>query len=362
MAELRPDDIVITGIGMQTSLGNAVTSCAAARAGLSMARQLEDLVILTEDGNEEFVVGHAVQSASGFRGMGKLVTLGWAALQDLLSTTDAAALAGDRMGFCLSVPTAPEPEEDEDEEDEDREPPEWLPRDVCAKIIKRAALAIREEDRFVFAGENGGFAAGLRHALAALRTNAWPRCIVGAVDSLLHPDVIDALDESHRLKTKDRPDGLRPGEASAFLLLERHDAACARGARPLAVLRGCAITEWADDAAPGAGLAEAIAGALSADAHAGSVWLLSDHNGESERARELGDALVRLRPQHPEVAKAHRSFPAGSFGDTALASGALASCYASMTLARQHATSRCPIVICSSEYDHSAIRLEGIGQ
>ena len=72
-------------MGMVAALGHdAVTNCAAARAGLSRAAELDVLNFAADErwGNEP-VVGHTVaRLAEGFVGVGKLTLLTEAALRD----------------------------------------------------------------------------------------------------------------------------------------------------------------------------------------------------------------------------------------------------------------------------------------
>src|SRR5215212_5475194 len=102
-AELPPDAIVITALGMESSLGGVVTACAAARAGLSMARELPDYSITSRDGTEIEIHGHSVATVSGFRGLGRLVALGWSALSELLrdANLDGTNLA--HVGFSVGL-------------------------------------------------------------------------------------------------------------------------------------------------------------------------------------------------------------------------------------------------------------------
>ncbi len=354
MADPHGSSIVVTSIGMESSLGNARTACAAERAGISLARTLDECTILAADGDELAVTVHPVEAAAGFQGVGKLATLARSALRDLLVTVGAANLPRGRMGFCLAAPSAPlEP---------DGTTPSWETRTLAARMARESGLEITDADIVACEGETGGFAAALRSALEALRSNRWQCALVGATDSLLEADTIAWLDENDRLKTQERPDGLRPGEAAAFLLLERRDEAERRGATALAEVRGCEISVEAEGDGAGAAMARALSAIAEGDT-ASTFWLISDHNGETSSADALGHAMVRLALGAPQVADAPRSFPAASFGDTGEAAGAVATCVAVAAFTRAYALGASALVsVSQSAGGSAAIRLDGMGQ
>ena len=350
MTQLLADTIVITGIGMSSSLGNAVLACAAARTGMSISRELEGFVTTCEDGTDAVIVGHPIATASGFRGTGKLLCLGKGALEDLLETSD---LRGDnqvKMGLyvCLRDPGASGDCSDGNL--------------LCAQLTSLTSLSLPEANWNHIEEGHAGFVRAVAAASTKLRAGHWHRCLVGGLDSLLDETVLASLVRSGRLKTPDRPDGLQPGEAGAFVLLERFDAARRRQANVLAVVAGTSLAIEPDHAESdrpcrGAGLTEALARVLedSTAQQRGTLWLLSDHNGEHFRANELGNTLARASGNYSKLRAARSSYPAASFGDTGAASAALAACLVARAFGRGYAPGSSALILSSSERESRGV-------
>lgn len=342
-----PDAIVITSLGMQSSLGGAITACAAARASMSMARDLDDYDVVDEDGTEAPAKGHPVDSAAGFRGFAKLLSLGWGALEDLLARDDLRGLHPERTGIVLCLPDlgARRPA--------NAPPLGWTAEDLCARLTELASLPIPESNWTGVTSGHAGVLHAVADAVAKLRAGRLERCLVGSVDSLLDPEALGWLLASGRLKTNDRPNGLSPGEAGVFFVLERFDQARRRDAVALATIAGVALGSephhaLSEGPGSGEGLARVI-DELYAATGPGSAWLLTDHNGESYRANELGMAMVRLAPKLPAISGARRWFPAASFGETGAASAALAVGLAARAFARGYAEAESAVVLASSD-------------
>ena len=100
------DPIVVTAQGMVSSLGlDAATSCAAARAGLRRAQELDTLKFASLDGREiQCTIGHQAPIIThGFEGAARLAQLVTGALRDL--STHGPIPSG-RKGLYLSMPSA----------------------------------------------------------------------------------------------------------------------------------------------------------------------------------------------------------------------------------------------------------------
>jgi 3-oxoacyl-[acyl-carrier-protein] synthase I len=333
--KLAQDAVVITGLGMSSSLGNVVTASAAARAGIAAAMELDDFLVHDADGAEEKATGHPVAAANGFQGRAKLLCLAWSALDDLLQNDDLRALDLERTGLILAMP-------DLDGRREEAPPsPRSFGRGLCADLVRYANLPVPKAGWSDHADGATGFIRAIAEASTALRSARWQHAIVGAVDSLLDPIALGWLDRAGRLKTPTKPDGLQPGEGSAFLLLERNDAAERRGRAILGTVGGTAV---------GTSLAEAASGALASSLAAGrgKAWLISDHNGEYQRATELGNAIARLTRSAPALNASAPWFPAKSFGDTGAASPAFGACLAVRSFVRKYAAGTSAIVAASA--------------
>ena len=171
----------------------------------------------------------------------------------------------------------------------------------------------------------------LQAAAAAVGERRISQAVVGGVESYLFSRRLAPLDDHWRLLCERNPDGFQPGEAAAFVLLERRADALARGLTPLATLRGFGAGAVAGGPGPpntGAALVAALESLVGAAGPAPLV--LCDLNGESSRTREWGFALSRLGSRLG--AGATVLHPASALGDVGSASGAVLLALAAHTL------------------------------
>lgn len=180
------------------------------------------------------------------------------------------------------------------------------------------------EDRL---GRAAGLAA-LHRAARHLREDRVDVALVGAVDSRIRRDVVEALAARGVVRTEDAPHGIIPGEAAAFLVLARDDPE----RRALGWLAGSGVSEeptaGTDDPNQGVGLTRALRRARqAAPPLASQPFIVCDLNGERYRAMEWG--LVRVRavddlrylPAGPGAGDLWH--PADCIGDPGAASGGL---------------------------------------
>jgi uncharacterized protein (TIGR02270 family) len=141
----------------------------------------------------------------------------------------------------------------------------------------------------------------LRRAADLLATKRIRRCVIGAVDTQLQLRAIRWHEDNRRLKCSYVTDGLMPGEAACFLVVEPAESAFERNASVIArILSVDTSSEHAtilsDKPNTATGLTRVVRAALTdADldsAQVGMVW--SDLNGESYRSREWAFTEVRL--------------------------------------------------------------------
>lgn len=355
MGKLSSDAIVITGIGMNTSLGNAVTACAAARAGLSAARVIDGFTVLCNDGSDGEMVGHPTRTAPGFRGLGKALALGLAGLRDLLkNSANFETLLSHRMGLCLALPDLESRVifRSQESSGAERVHAPSFGESLCARLAVDVPLGVSLKHQKCFERGNAGFGLALTAAMEHLHSGAWHSCVVGAIDSLLEEPTLDWLLDWGRLKTVDKSDGLVPGEAAAFLLLERHDSAIARNAKVMACLDGVEIGREAKslmlgEPSRGEGLGKAIS--ALARKIVGKAALMSDQNGEYYRTHELANARLLAGQEHPWLLNAGIEYPATSFGDTGAASGALGLGLVARGLSRGYMQEEAWMILLSSD-------------
>jgi 3-oxoacyl-[acyl-carrier-protein] synthase I len=344
----HPDPLVITAQGMVSSLGlDAATSCAAARAGLRRAQALDCMRFASIDGRSvECAVGHRVPFIShGFEGAPRLARLAAAALRDL--TSGFLVSTGARAGFYISMPSCRRPltgaelipdriakqsflaeVEDATSGLDDRG---WTEK-VLSLMRQQVDMAKSISLRFVTHSGHAGFAEALAVAACELQKGEIDLALVGGLDSLADERSLKWLKLTGRLKSEANPAGLEPGEASVFLAVERRLTA-RKSSPPLSQIRTIATAEEnrpriLGQQPRGKALSACIISAIGA---AANPWLLTDHNGESNRATEFGNALTRIRRLPPAI------LPARSFGDTGAASGGLAACLAQSAFLRSYA-------------------------
>ncbi|WPB76672.1 hypothetical protein KYC5002_47750 [Archangium violaceum] len=320
------------------------------------------------DGTQESARGHLVLTATGFQGHARLLSLGWAALEDLLhQEPELRGLPHGRTGLILCLPdlesrrSRPPPPTTPPQNPEVSHPHRIPPsspegRELCAQLTRLGKLSIPEANWSDIRWGHAGPALAIHKALQSLRTRDWNRCLIGGFDSLVDPNALEWLHDVRRLRVPDKPDGIIPGEAASFILLERFDAARERGANTHAVVTEAAATHeshhyMARQTSTALALAEAISRVLSTshDPAPDQVWLIGDHNGETYRAHEWGCMLVRLAAQFPSLRVNDTWFPASSFGDTGAASMTLGICMAVRAFRRGYHRAPTALITASSD-------------
>lgn len=353
--------IVVTGMGMVSSLGrDVVTACAAARAGLVFTEELDYGVRSPEDGVVSGLLACPVRDLTrGFEGPARLLRLLEGALLDLLRQAPDVAGATSHAGVYLSLPDPRRaaPGEGAPPEDPGASLADSSAR--AAQLVRSAARLARWpaalELREASSAGHSGVAHVMARAISDLAEGRVRVALVAGVDSLLDEETLSWLERTRRLKVPGMPVGLRPGEAAAVVALETEHAASARRARRLAAAREVRLAEdertlLSRSAPSGAVLADLLVGLDEGSFPGGSpAWLVTDMNGESYRAMEWGNAVIRVRARRPGFSPRALWHPASSFGDTGAASGGVALCAAASALARGYAPSPSAVITSTSD-------------
>lgn len=354
-----PESPVITAVGMVSSLAlGVVASCAAASAGLTHATELEGCEALDpSDGQSHPVRGHSITGLTeGFAGLGRLARLGEAALGDLPDLERARS--DERTGLYVALPSGAHEREHErrlaaeDALDDEEDLPRPASADTSAPVVENllpllvrlTGLHIPREHQRTFPQDAPGFLCALDAAQQALRRGQLDRCIVGGIESLVEPARLQALKALGLLKVPGQPSRMLPGEAAAFLVLERHGDARQRGAPVLALCEGLRaaahpVEPWSGAAKAGRALAERITETLASLSDGGrhTGRIIGGLNGHDRRAYAWGHARPILGPQ--VLGQLPLWSPAESFGELGAATGPVAVCMAVRDFARGLAAS-----------------------
>lgn len=227
-------------------------------------------------------------------------------------------------------------------------------RERLAAAVTNALDGLRPAVTEVLTEGRAAGLAALHRAAAAILSGKIAGAVVGGVDSLVRPEVHARLLAAGVLKDASaNPQGIRPGEAAAFLVLE----APARGGVPLALLAGTGVAEeptaGTDQPNQGKGLTSAIRAARSAAPLPYVPLMICDLNGERYRAlewllaypRSLGD--LKWRYDLPTCGEFWH--PADCLGDTGAASGMVDCVWAVEALRKGYALTERVLVWGASE-------------
>lgn len=349
--------LAITGLGMISSVGrDAVTSCAALRAGLTRPRPLHGFTVLDEETQAPVpLVGHPVHGyTEGFAPLARWARLVHGALDDLLrqgrvpGPEDAAFWNRTRL-MCIT------PLLDAERFFEVRQVGADGVKDAYAQLLDEQLprQIPAQRPRFLTLG-HAGLAAALREAEEGVARAEAERYLVVAADSYLDVYTLEWLAARHRLKTEANPVGLMPGEAGACLLIESVKAARQRGAPVEALVAAAAVARppeagSRDVAGMGASIARAVLGVLERQPvgqhFQGDVVV--DLNGEVWRANAWGHARVHLSEALGEQARPVTF--CDCIGEVGASSGLVAACVATRSLARRYATGPSCLLVTLSE-------------
>ena len=363
-------EIVVSAAGLVTSLGDLVTSCAAARAGITRRLPLGLMEALPNEPPAE-LRGHVCAAAVGAEDYGRLVALLVPAISDALGSS-SDQLLNSRTQVLVVLPSPDErPGLDDAESQSDA-----LRNGVDAWIVARLqALVSNSVDPMrtvVLRGSHAMVIEALTAARDSLGRGLVDRVILCAADSYLDNATLLSLSLSRRLRHDLSPDGFFPAEAGVALVLETEIMVRRRGAKPLATIgpfahypapeRGGpppvdkAGADVEEDSAPiwtldGAALADSIEALAREDLVAlrSVAGLIDEFNGESARARYLSINLLRGGQPFEHLRKVPRWIPADTFGDVGAATVALQICVAIRAFSRGYAPGRSFLVCATSE-------------
>lgn len=313
--------IVITGRGLITPVGlSTAASCAALRAGVARLQELPAGLVDPASNEEKPVCGGLVPLAElvAEPEAGRVARLAHYALAEALASCLGSKPPQGEIGLYLGL---------DDQEDA-----------VPVLAACRNLLPQANAQPFI-EGRCAGLLA-LQAALRALQQGQIAAAVVGGVDSLIRPTVLQRLIEEDLLQSPTNPQGIVPGEGAGFLVLEKAEEAERRGVVPQALLLAAALadepTAGSEEVNQALGLTTALRQAIT---EAGGLQapplVICDLNGDRYRALEWSFAAMRtLGHLHGEVPLWH---PADCLGDTGAASGLINLLWASEALGKGYA-------------------------
>ncbi len=377
--------IAFTGFSLVCSLGlDAVTACAALRAGIVRPTTIDTFVVGTLDDFGGATVHAAPLITHGFEGDARVLRLLHAAFEGLQTQSDAPWKAA-RTGFYLSLP---HPDRQHtgfeliaDEDLRRQEITRWEeiqgarlePVDVrqgAKSLVERASVLAGWEQpvdlrAFSMTG-NTGVAELIDAASRDLSAGAVELAVVGGVDSWIDASSLRWLEQRARLKSATASAGLAPGEAGGFLLMETVSGAQSRGAEIMAVLQSTVLDREENSHLTGkTSQGEALARVLVRTApladwsREAPPWVVVDQNGETYRAQEWGCALSRLVENHPYFQAPVVWNPVISVGETGAAAGVVQICMALQAFHQRYAPARQVALLAGADTEQRSATLLG---
>ena len=366
----KEQPIAITGLGMISSIGGDVaTSCASARAGIERLREISSINYSDDEiwGNQP-VIGHLVSSvAQGFTGVGKLMVLASTALQDLINRSKLLKQDGQRTGFYLNLSDYYFQDEFAKKEIQDdrevKKPNISLPSEIwksqtknfIGHLIKSTELGILPINQSIYYDDHTGIIQAVADAIVKIRTGVIDRCIIGGVSSCLEISYLTAAAKQGVLKTAINQIGFIPGEAAAFVLIEKLELALIQKSRVLGIIDSPLISEdkyhrFSETPPTGTALSRVLEGSIAGlKGESKKVGLtIGDLNGDPFRASDFGHSLLRM-PSNIEFRDLPLWLPAISFGETGAATGAVSLCMGINAFTRGYANTEAILVWLSSD-------------
>lgn len=184
-------------------------------------------------------------------------------------------------------------------------------------------------------------------------------CLVLALDSLIDAQVLNWLDQDHRLKTSQQTDGVIPGEAACLAVISQGPlTSSAVGCKGLGLAHEAA-TVLNEEPLLGKGLAEALRIALD-EAAIGMhdvAFRISDVAGESYAFEEL--VLAQTRVMRKVRSSQPLWHPADCIGDCGAAAGLIQFAWAEQAFARGYAPGTVAALHGSSAFGARAAAIVG---
>ncbi len=344
----------VVGIGMRSSLGGVVTSCAAARAGVARRRSV---AVVPSGAADPFEAsGHVCPEVAALQDWGRLCGLVVLALQDLEPSVLAGLRADARAQIHVAMPGTSHRAALDQVEEVDRALPGGAVGFLRDRIRTWLGWSIDVASISLHEGTSPAGCVALLAANQALEARACEQVVFVGVDSLVEEANVDQVLGQGRLKSGAQPNGFHPGEGAAALVLRR--APLARGGAVTELMRiessliETAAGEPSVPPRPSQAALASVLAAFLADGepvveHVGG--LLTDLNGEPHRVQVLWQALHQLGQPGARLRQREQWHIAESFGELGAATLAFQLCVAARAFARGYAPGPQLLAICADE-------------
>jgi 3-oxoacyl-[acyl-carrier-protein] synthase-1 len=353
--QVQSPKMVITGIGMMSSLGGHIQACAAHRVNQSNVKTLNMLFNVDDSEYPEQAKGHECDLVAGYEGFGRLGYLLKLAFDDLAKSYDAGFVREKRTALLLCAPESEcRPMLDKYERDNEKDGDDL----IIDQFLNLNNFSNEFTYLRVLRGSQASAVSALNLAAELFDSQVADICIIGGVDSYMDEPSLEWLYSTQQLKTPEGGDGALPGEGAAFLIAERKEHAMSRDAAVLAEIDNTALEkeihsyqdeEYSPD---GERLSSVITTVLSCSPENvdQTNLVINDLNGHRQKSQEWGNAIVKLNKAFDGQLNMRMWTPATSFGEIGAATGFFQICLAIRAFARKYAPSN-RILLCASSYD-----------
>jgi len=344
---MSTNTMYVHSVGMLSSLSDAKNSSASSRAGITRACPTDFEIEVADEFEMVPISGYpAYYLTQGFTELGRLSRLGGFALQDLfINAADSGAggseeiianaafvlnlASGYYQGFARQSSSISDGEQLSDDLNYEDLKPLYAENAIPQMLLAAGIRRKPQIEKVVFAGD-AGFSNVLTIANNIFETTDVAYCIVGGVDSMLEPDVIEATLQLGILKTENNAIGFMPGEGAAFLLLTKSPKQQSSVTEVAGVfLEKDQASDFSNNHSflAAQGLSKTILRALQLSSDR-NLQVFGNLNGTRDRAVEWSNCMVRLSA---EMTIAEDIYPIASFGEIGAAYGffsmVIAHCY-----------------------------------
>lgn len=332
--------VQISGIGLCSSLGGYRDACAAFRAGLNRYTAHDSISVMNPGDEEaEPLTIAPANIGQGYQGTGRMTKMLLQAYQDLAANI-GAQIPFEDLQILLALPNPADREHNADfaydtsREERLRAYSERITSPLFERIDKR----LNDLPMQMVFGDRIAFPRILEKGAQLLAEGQAQHGLLLVADSLLDDKVLDTLRRRRQLKTSDNPVGFIPGEGAAVIWLSRTGTtseAFATASLAIAIDRSTVKVQDPDDESAefspeerqswlGAKLMAVVKMVLTSSYEQQFLpQMVSDINGQENRAIEWGMMQTLLKRDYPQATSLAEQIPALSFGETGTMTGAL---------------------------------------